>query len=76
MPSTRVEEALAKSPSGDATARKLALTPLATQIGAWFLVFPFWLINKDGWVNWSRGYPPKAEVTKAVEKVVESKDDA
>jgi len=23
---------------------------LGSIVGAWFLVFPFWLINKDGWM--------------------------
>ena len=22
---------------------------IGSVIGAWFLVFPFWLVNKDGW---------------------------
>ena len=43
---------------------------LGSIIGAWFLVFPFWLINKDGWYA---GVKQRAAITEAETKFVDGK---
>ncbi|KAH8069836.1 phosphoprotein phosphatase [Aureococcus anophagefferens] len=43
---------------------------LGSIVGAWFLVFPFWLINKDGWYA---GLKQRAAITEAETKFVDGK---
>ena len=43
---------------------------LGSIVGAWFLVFPFWLINTDGWYA---GVKQRAAITEAETKFVDGK---
>ena len=48
---------------------------LGSIIGAWFLVFPFWLINKDGWyASCAKGQGAPADM-QAVSKIVDGKPE-
>ena len=42
---------------------------LGSIVGAWFLVIPFWLINKDGWLadQKAAGAEPAAKATAIVD---------
>ena len=48
---------------------------LGSIVGAWFLVFPFWLINKDGWyASCAKGQGAPADM-QAVSKIVDGKPE-